>query len=94
MGPGGIGLQGLRQWPKPEQEQARVLLPKWEHLFTCSDLDLGKTALIKHKIEVTDWMPFKECCQCIPPHMYDNTEGLYLGDPGYWCHPEVAQSMG
>ena len=25
-----------------------------------------------HKIEVTDWMPFKECYQHIPPHMYDN----------------------
>ena len=44
-----------------EQEQARELLLKWEHLFSCSDLDLGKTALIIHKIEVTDWMPFKEC---------------------------------
>ena len=37
-----------------------------------SDLDLGKTALIKHKIEVTDWTPFKECYQCIPPHMYND----------------------
>ena len=38
----------------------------------CSDLDLGKTALIKHKIEVTDWTPIKECYQCVPPHMYDD----------------------
>ena len=37
-----------------------------------SDLDLGKTALIKHKIEVTDWMSFKEHYQCISPHMHDN----------------------
>ena len=35
---------------------------------------LGKTALIKHKIEVTDQMPFKECYQCIPPHMYDDVK--------------------
>ena len=32
----------------------------------------AKTVLIKHKIEVTDWMPFKECYWCIPPHMYGN----------------------
>ena len=57
---------------KNGQKQARELLLKWEHLFACSNLDLGKTALIKHKIEVTDWMPFIECYWCIPPHMYDN----------------------
>ena len=48
------------------------MLFKWEHLFACSDLDLGKTALIKHKVEVTDWMPFKDHYQHIPPHMYDD----------------------
>ena len=53
--------QGLEEWPESEQEQARELLLKWEHLFAHSGLDLGKTALIKHKIEVTDQMPFKEC---------------------------------
>ena len=55
-----LDLQGLKEWPKSEQKQARELLLKWEHLFVHSDLDLDKTALIKHKIEVTDWTPFKE----------------------------------
>ena len=42
-------------------------------VHACSDLDLGKTALIIHKIEVTGWMPFKEChYQHIPPHTYDD----------------------
>ena len=67
-----FGLQCLKEWPKSEQKQARELLLKWEYLFACSDLDLGKTALTKHKIEVMDWMPFKQCYQCIPPHMYDD----------------------
>ena len=60
-------LQGLKEWPKPEQKQARELLLKWKHLFAHSDLALGKTALIKHKIEVTDQMCFKECYQHMPP---------------------------
>ena len=55
-----LDLQGFKEWSNPEQKQARELLLKWEHLFVCSDLDLGRTALIKHKIEVMDWMPFKE----------------------------------
>ena len=42
--------QGLNKWLEPEQKQTRKLLLKWEHLFVHSDLDLGKTALIKHKI--------------------------------------------
>ena len=51
-----LDLQGLEEWPKSEQKQARGLLLKWEHLFACSDLDLDKTALIKHTIELA--IPF------------------------------------
>ena len=68
----GLILQGLKEWPELEQKQVRELLLKWEHLFVHSELDLHKTALIKHKIEVTDQMPFKEWYRCIPPHMYDD----------------------
>ena len=67
-----LDLQGLTEWPEPEQKQAKDLLLKWEHLFAHSDLDLGKTALIKHKIQLTDHMPFKEHYHCIPPHMYND----------------------
>ena len=67
-----LDLQGLTEWPESEQEWARELLLKWEHLFAHSDLDLGKTALIKHKIQLTDQTPFKEHYRCIPPHMYND----------------------
>ena len=67
-----LDLQGVTEWPESEQEWARELLLKWEHLFVHSDLDLGKTALIKHKIQLTDQMSFKEHYRYIPPHMYDD----------------------
>ena len=67
-----LDLQGLKEWPESEQKQARELLLKWEHLFAHSNLDLGKTALIKHKMRLTEQTPFKERYRCIPPHMYDN----------------------
>ena len=35
-----------------------------------SDLDLGKTALIRHTIQLMDQMLFKEHNWCIPTHMY------------------------
>ena len=56
-----LNLTGLKEWPKSEQKWARELLLIWEHLFVHSNLDLGKTALIKHKIRLTEQMPFKEC---------------------------------
>ena len=52
-----LNLQGLGEWPEAEQEWARELLLKLEHLFACCDLDPGRTALIKQQIEVTDWIP-------------------------------------
>ena len=67
-----LDLQGLEQWPESEQKQASKLLLKWEHLFAHSDLDLGKTALIKQKIRLTEQTPFKEQYQQIPPHRYDD----------------------
>ena len=56
-----LNLQGLEEWPKEEQDQARKLMVKWEHLFACSNLDLGKTSLIRHQIKLTDQTPFKGC---------------------------------
>ena len=67
-----LDLQGLTECPELEQKQVRELLLKWEQLFAHSDLDLGKTALTKYKIQLTDQMPFKECYRCIPSHMYNN----------------------
>ena len=55
-----LDLQGLGEWPAPEQDQVQELLLKWEHIFAHSNLDLGRNALIKHRIEVADQMPFKE----------------------------------
>ena len=44
-----LDLQGPKEWPESEQKQARELLLKWEHLFVHSNLDVGKTTLIKQK---------------------------------------------
>ena len=67
-----LDLQGLKEWPESEQKQGRELLLKWEYLFAHSDLFLGKTALIKHIIRLTEQTPFKEWYWQIPPYMYDD----------------------
>ena len=71
-----LNLYGLGEGPEAEQEKARELLLKWEHMFANSDLDLDKTSFIKHQIELADQMPFKVCYWCILSHMYDDVEPI------------------
>ena len=56
-----LNLQYLKNWSEGEWKQTGELLTKWEHLFAHSDLDLQKTSLINHHINLTYRMPFKEC---------------------------------
>ena len=91
-----LDLQGLKESLESEQ-QARELLLKWEHLLAYSDLDLGKTALTKHKIKLTDQMPFKEHYRCISPHMYNDVrahiqEMLDIGAI-HWSHSPWASAV-
>ena len=67
-----LNLQGLEDWLEEKQMQARELLTRWGHLFAYSDLDMGKTSLIKHQIKLTEWTPFKECYWQITHHIYDD----------------------
>ena len=46
-----LNVQGLVEWPKEEQEWARKLLVKWEHMFfTHSNLDLERHPLSNTKL--------------------------------------------
>ena len=74
-----LNLQSLEEWPGVEQEWARELLFKWEQLFFCSDLDLGKTSLIKHWIELTGQVPFKEHHWHMSPHMHNDGKAHLQG---------------
>ena len=92
-----LDLQGLTEWSKSEQKQARELLLKLEHLFAHSNLDLGKTVLTKHKITLTDQMPFKDHYRCIPPHMCNDVrahiqEMLDIGAI-HWLHIPWASTV-
>ena len=89
-----LNLQGLKEWHKVEQEEAKELLLKWEHLFTHSDLDLGKTSFIKHWIKLTDLTPFKKHYQCIPPHMYNNMKAHLQQMLDIGAIRKFTQSMG
>ena len=69
-----LELRGMKDWLEKEQKQVRDLIIEWEHLFAHSGLNLGKISLIKHYIELTVKIPFKECYHWISPHMYEDVK--------------------
>ena len=64
-----IDLMGLGEWSGNEQKEAQKLMTEYAGIFSMSNMDLGKTSLVKHSIRLTDSTPFKEHYQQIPPSM-------------------------
>ena len=43
-------------------------------VFSKTDMDMGRTNLVKHHVKLTDPIPFKEAYRRIPPQMYDEVK--------------------
>ena len=54
-----------------QKETIFNLLQKWTSIFSKGPTDLGKTALIKHKIHLKDDTPFKDPYRRIPPALFE-----------------------
>ena len=52
-------------------EKIFALLWKWRAVFSVNDLDVGRTEILKHRIEMTDTTPFKQRYRRIPPGMIE-----------------------
>ncbi|XP_048250935.1 uncharacterized protein LOC125378965 [Haliotis rufescens] len=57
-----------------ERTQLRSLLNEFDDVFSKSDMDMGHTDLVTHRIELTDETPFKERHRRIPPSMYQEVK--------------------
>ena len=55
-----IYLTGLEDQSGVEQKEAWELITEYVSIFAMSDMDLGKTSLVKHGIILMDNIPFKE----------------------------------
>ena len=69
-----IDLSGFDEWDPKMQQEAQDLICEYACIFSRYDLDLGKTCIVKHSINLTDAKPFEECYRCIPPRMYDKVK--------------------
>ena len=69
-----IDLSGLENWPEQLQIEAKEILKRNAKVFSKTDMDMGRTNLVKHHIKLTDPVPFKEAYRRIPPQMYDEVK--------------------
>ena len=58
-------------WGLELKTKLHELLEEYSFLFAMDSMDLGKTDLIQHHIELTDYTPIKDRYRRIPPHQYD-----------------------
>ena len=66
-----IDLSSIKNWSKSFQQQVNELLIEFQDIFALSDLELGKTNLVKHHISVTNPVPFKDRHASIPPSQFE-----------------------
>ena len=66
-----LDLKGIEEWSETEQAEVHELMTEFQHLFALSDLELGCTLLVKHRINVNNPVPFKERYRRIPPQEFD-----------------------
>ena len=69
-----IDLSGLENWPEHLQKEAKEMSKRNAKVFSKTDMDMGRTNLVKHHIKLTDPVPFKEAYRRIPPQMYDEVK--------------------
>ena len=69
-----IDLSGLEKWSEDDKNAAIKMIKRNANIFSKNDMDMGRTNLVKHHIELTDPIPFKESYRRIPPQMYDEVK--------------------
>ena len=52
--------KGTKEWTNEQCEKPRALLVRYSFLFSMDSMDLGKTDLVKHHIELTNYTPIKD----------------------------------
>ena len=58
-------------WNEHLKGELWEIMDEYGFLFALDSLDLGKTDVVKHHIELSDYTPIKDRYRRIPPHQYD-----------------------
>ena len=63
--------EGTKSWTPHQRERAKSTIEKYSFLFAMDSLDLGRTDLVKHHIELSNYAPIKDRYRRIPLHQYE-----------------------
>ena len=66
-----LDLSGIQEWLEDLQQKVHNLIVEYQHLFALNDLELGKTAKVKHENKLSNPVPFKDRYRRIPPHEFE-----------------------
>ena len=69
-----IDLSGAKGWDPELLEEAKRLFREYVHIFALERLDMGHTSMVKHKIRLDNYTPFKERYRRIPPNLFDEVK--------------------
>ena len=63
--------EGTSHWTEEQCSRVRTVIEKYSFLFAMNSLDLGRTDLVKHHIQLDNYTPIKDRYRRIPPHQYE-----------------------
>ena len=63
--------EGTSHWTEEQRSKVRAVIEKYSFLFAMNSLDLGRTDLVKHHIQLDNYTPIKDRYCRIPPHRYE-----------------------
>ena len=64
----------LPHWTEEQCSRVRTVIEKYSFLFAMNTLDLGRTDLVKHHIQLGNYTPIKDRYCRIPPHQYEEVQ--------------------
>ena len=69
-----LDLMGIEEWSQEDKKAVDELFREYGRLFALEKNDLGHTTIVKHKIQLNDYTPFKERYRRVPPHLYEEVQ--------------------
>ena len=69
-----IDLSSIGNWTNDLKTKTQELFKEYAHVFSLESLDMGHTSLVKHKIKLDNYTPFKERYRRIPPHLFEEVK--------------------
>ena len=86
--------EGTENWTEEQRNRVKAVIEHYSFLFAMNSLDLGRTDLVKHHIELKDHTPIKDRYRRIPPPPVRRGTKTSKRDVGYRSNQTLQQSLG